>query len=47
MGLSLEIAHFLLPTVIVVGIAVFVVISMNHKYKQGTLGKKTKELKIY
>src|SRR5690606_6971590 len=40
MGLALEIAHILLPVVIVGGIAVLVVIRMKYKYKKGTLGKK-------
>lgn len=40
MGLVLEIVRVLLPIVIVGGVAVFVVIRMNHKYKKGALGKK-------
>ncbi len=40
MGLVLEIARILLPLVFVSGIAVFVVMRMKHKYKNGTLGKK-------
>lgn len=36
----MEIARVLLPIVIVGGIALFVVMRMNYKYKKGTLGKK-------
>ena len=40
MSSTLEIVSTLLPIVIVGGIAVFVILRMKHKYKQGTLGKK-------
>src|SRR5690625_870641 len=40
MDFVLEIMRFLLPIVIVGGIAVFVVTRMKHKLKNGTLGKK-------
>ena len=43
MGLFLEIAHVVLPLVIVGGIGVFVILRMKHKYKKGTLGKKKSE----
>ncbi|KMY50222.1 hypothetical protein [Peribacillus loiseleuriae] len=41
MDLALDIARISLPVVIVGGIAVFVILRMKHKYKKGTLGKKT------
>ncbi|WP_438297719.1 hypothetical protein [Sporosarcina sp. FA15] len=40
MGSTLEFVRILLPIVIVGGIAVFVILRMKHKYKNGTLGKK-------
>lgn len=40
MDLIMEIVRILLPIVIVGGIAVFVILRMNYKYKKGTLGKK-------
>ncbi|MEK4701379.1 hypothetical protein MKX47_17730 [Solibacillus sp. FSL R7-0668] len=40
MTLALEIVRTLLPLVIVGGIAVFVVKTMERKYKKGSLGKK-------
>ncbi|MGM8216268.1 hypothetical protein ACLIA0_11920 [Bacillaceae bacterium W0354] len=40
MDLILEIARILLPVVTVSGIAIFVVLRMNYKYKNSTLGKK-------
>ncbi len=40
MELAFEIWRILLPVVIVGGMAVFVVIRMNHKYKNGNLGQK-------
>lgn len=40
MDLFLEIARIVLPVVIVGGIALFVILRMNYKYKKGTLGKK-------
>lgn len=40
MKLALDIGFILLPIVLVGGIAVFVILRMTHKYKNGTLGKK-------
>lgn len=40
MGLTLEIVRTLIPLVIVGGIAVFVILRMQYKYKKGALGKK-------
>lgn len=40
MGSAMEIVRILLPVVIVVGIGVFVVKRLEHKYKKGNLGKK-------
>ena len=40
MGLFMEIVGIILPIAIVGGIAIFVVKRLEHKYKQGKLGKK-------
>lgn len=40
MDSALDIARILLPVVFASGIAVFVVMRMKHKYKNGSLGKK-------
>lgn len=40
MGLVMEIGRIILPVAIVGGIAVFVILRMQKKYRKGTLGKK-------
>lgn len=40
MDLAMDIVRAIWPLLIVGGIAVFVIVRMNHKYKKGTLGKK-------
>lgn len=40
MGVVIEVVRIVLPVAINGGIAVFVIKRLEHKYKQGTLGKK-------